>query len=96
MIQRYINGDSSVLEQNVPMYIDLSDYPTNYAEYLQAAINAERGFNELPVDVKRKYDNNWKLWLKCAGTKEWFTDLGISVDPDTRSDANGTEGDENK
>lgn len=77
LLIRFQNGDQEALSQMRGVYMDLTDQPSTYAEYLQAAINAEQGFDKLPVEVKRKYDNNWRLWLMQAGSKEWFSDLGI-------------------
>lgn len=77
ILARYANGDASALNRYEPLYLDLTEFPTNYIEVMQHAINAERGFDALPVDIKSKYDNNWRLWLSKCGTEEWYKDLGV-------------------
>lgn len=77
ILARYANGDLDALNRYEPLYADVSDFPKTYAEYLQHAINAENGFHKLPVEVQKKYDNNWRNWLMASGTEDWFKDLGL-------------------
>lgn len=77
ILSRYANGDLDALNRFEPVYADVSAFPKTYAEFLQHAINAENGFHKLPVDVQKKYDNNWRAWLMASGTEDWFKDLGL-------------------
>lgn len=77
ILARFYNGDVSVLNVNEPQYLDLTEFPKTYAEILQLGIDAEVRFNSLPIDVKRKYDNNWRVWLSRCGQDSWFADLGV-------------------
>lgn len=77
ILTRYANGDLEALNRFEGIYADVSDFPKTYAEYLQHAINAENGFHRLPIEIQKKYDNNWKKWLMESGTKDWYKDLEI-------------------
>lgn len=89
LIQKYLHGDTSVLEKYKPMYMDLTEMPTNYADVLQYSITAEASFNTLPAEIKAKYENNWRIFAMKAGTPEWYHDLGI--DTDRKSDKSDSE-----
>lgn len=95
ILTRYANGDIEALNRYEPIYADVSDFPKTYAEYLQHAINAENGFHKLPVEVQKKYDNNWRNWLMASGTEDWFRDLGIVSDK-SDSQTVSDEGDDNR
>lgn len=86
ILARYRAGDTSVLNVNIPQYLDLTEFPKTYAEVLQLGIDAEVRFNGLPIEIKRKYDNNWRVWLAQTGSEQWFADLGISKDKEVEFD----------
>lgn len=86
ILNRYINGDTDALNVNVPMYLDLTQFPKTYAEVLQLGIDAELRFNNLPAEVKRKFDNNWRVWLSQTGSEEWFRSFGVEPKTDSGED----------
>ena len=70
-------GDMSAFTRT-PNYADFSDFPTNYQEVLQVAIDTEKMFYSLPIDVRAKFDHNFNQFLVTQGSEEWFNKMGIS------------------
>lgn len=56
IIKKFVNGDTTVLQQRNGFYGDVSEIPTNYAEMLNLINKATDEFNRLPLEVKEKYD----------------------------------------
>lgn len=77
MVQRYIAGDETALRNGNPVFMDLLGAPKNLAEAYQLNFRAEAAFNNLPVDVREKFGNNFYKFLAGAGSKEWFDSLKI-------------------
>lgn len=72
ILQRMAAGDQSVLNQSMPLYGDFTDMPKTYAESLQLVIDKERQFMELPLDVRNKFDNDFRKWFAQSGSEEWY------------------------
>lgn len=72
ILARFANGDTSALNRYAGIYADVTDYPKNLAEAHQQLINAENAFNALPIDVKQKFGNDWRVWLSNADKPEWI------------------------
>lgn len=79
IISKYLAGDASVLNRYAPVYADLTEGPKNLAESMQALINAERAFDALPVDVKRQFGSDWRVWLSESGSEKWLAAMNIQL-----------------
>ena len=77
IIQRLSAGDTSVLNQHLPMFGDFTQMPTTYAEALQLVIDGRRQFDSLPLDVKNSFNNDFRQFLASAGTPEWNEKLSV-------------------
>lgn len=75
ILAKLAQGDTSVLHQRSPMFGDFSKVPSTYAEVLQMRIDAGRCFDRLPVDVKRRFDNDVNKFLASAGSSSWLEKL---------------------
>lgn len=73
-------GDASVLNQTAAQYGDFTQMPHNMLEAMQMQLDAERHFNALPLDVKSKFNNNYREWCSEAGTDSWLEKMNINVD----------------
>ena len=72
--QRLAVGDTSVLNSRTPMFGDfVSGVPHTYAEALQLVIDGERRFNDLPLDVRNSFNNDFRRWFASAGTDSWLS-----------------------
>ena len=77
IIQRYLNGETDVLEKQKGFYADITEYPKTYAELMNRVIESEAAFGQLPIEIKEKYGNNYLAWLQAAGSDEWLIDMGL-------------------
>lgn len=79
MVQRFLAGDESALRNGNPVFMDLLGAPKTLAEAYALNFRAESAFNNLPADVRAKFNNNFFTFLSGAGSKEWFDSL--KMDP---------------
>lgn len=80
IMARYRNGETDVLQQVQGTYGDFSNIPTNYAELMNAKLEAERLFMSLAADVREKYNNSVEQFMAEIGTKEGLEKLGAKFD----------------
>lgn len=73
--------DPSVLNQRIGQYGDFTQMPKTLAEFQQMALDMEHAFNELPLDVRKQFDNSVDKFIHDAGSKEWFDKLGNKIEP---------------
>lgn len=73
-------GDASVLNQTAAQYGDFTLMPHNMLEAMQMQLDAERHFDALPLDIKAKFNNNYREWCAAAGTDDWLAKMNIKVD----------------
>lgn len=64
-------GNTSVLTNKQMIFGDFTEAPSNLAEAQQILIDGENAFNQLPLDVRQKFDNNFRKWLFTTGSDEW-------------------------
>lgn len=81
MVQRFLAGDETALRNGNPVFMDLLGAPKTLAEAYAMNFRAEAAFNNLPVDVREKFNNNFYTFLSGAGTKEWFDCLKLDPVP---------------
>ena len=79
ILQRMAMGDSSVLNQKEPMYGDFTQLPKTYAEALQLVIDREKQFMQLPLDVRKAFDNDFKKWFAQSGSEEWYQKMSSVI-----------------
>lgn len=66
-------GDTSVLRPAASvMYADLSKAPKSLADHLQVFINARHSFEQLDLETRNKFNNNYLKWLSDAGSPGWI------------------------
>lgn len=70
-------NDPSVLNRAPGVFGDFTNMPETYAEMLQLQIDSKRYFDKLPIEVKKKFDNDPMKFMAQAGDKEWFGKLGF-------------------
>lgn len=75
-----LTGDMSELYKTEGFYGDLAMFPETRAEALQMLAEAQNIWDKLPVDVKKKFDNNVDNFFSTAFTDEWTEKLEIKQD----------------
>lgn len=94
ILNRYFNGDPTVLSRVQGAYMDVSEMPTNVHEAMTLMHNAQRDFEKLPVDIKEKFGNDPNRFLATLGTEEWFAAMQIekSAESEPINDGGNTNG----
>lgn len=82
-------GNTAVLERQQMMYGDFTEVPANLAEAQQVLIDGENAFNQLPLDVRQQFDNNFRNWLFTSGTPDWMSKMSkfIPVEEKTNTES---------
>lgn len=63
LMKKFENGDYSALNKTNPVYMDITDFPTSYMEMFNRLQDAEDNFGQLPVEIKEKFNNNFREYL---------------------------------
>lgn len=85
VVARFTAGDASALVQGNPVFLDVTGMPKTLAEAYALNFRAEHAFENLPAEVKARFENNFYLFLQSAGSDEWFDKLGSIVGKDPGS-----------
>lgn len=85
IIARLKNGDTSVLSANRPIYADFTQFPKTYAEAFDLVQRSESAFENLPVNIKKSFDNNVAFWFSSIGSPEWIEKMGFNPSSDSSS-----------
>lgn len=56
---------------------DFTEMPETFADALNIVIEAEREFNALPTDIKRRFNNDFHQYVATAGSREWMEKFGM-------------------
>lgn len=80
IMARYRNGETDVLQRIQGVYGDFANIPTNYADLMNAKIQAESLFAGLAADVRAKYNNSVEQFMAEIGTKSGLEKLGVKFD----------------
>lgn len=83
MVQRFLAGDETALRNGNPVFMDLLGAPKTLAEAYALNFRAQHAFENLPADVREKFENNFYNFLSDAGSPEWFEALKIKTGSDT-------------
>lgn len=88
IVARFNAGDVSVLSRSQGAFFDATQLPHTYAEMLNTVINAEATFNQLPLEVRERFENNYVKWLSMMDDAEQFA-LMMGVSHETPEDVKG-------
>lgn len=75
LIKRAEAGDLSAFSSAV--FGDFTEMPDSFAEALNVVMEAEREFNNLPADVREKFDNDYHKYITTAGSDDWLSKMGL-------------------
>lgn len=76
ILSRYAAGDQTVMS-NPGWYIDTTKMPTTYTEYLNLMNEQREKFDQLPIEIRMKFNNNFNEYMATAGEEQWLRNLGI-------------------
>ena len=75
IINRYNNGDLMAFQQRKGTYVDVTNMPTTLMEYQNIVLKAKAEFYELPIEVRREFDNSPEMYVGQMGTEEFLQKL---------------------
>lgn len=74
---------------------DFTEAPQNLAELQNIMMRAEQIWDEVPKDIKLKFDNDVDKFIASFGTVEWAKNLGIyqekKAEPEATKETEATE-----
>lgn len=76
ILARAAMGDNSVFRPE-GIYADLTEMPSNLLEARQAMQKLENTWNELPNEIKQKYNYDVDQFIGQSGSEEWLIDMGL-------------------
>lgn len=79
LLKRYQNGDVSALSKVQGMYMDITGFPTNYAEALNHMRSMEEAFMQLPVDKRAEFNHSFSEFLAASTKENFLARLGVKV-----------------
>lgn len=82
IMERFQNGDVSVLQRVQGVFGDFSEMPKTYAELLNVTLEAESTFASLPLEIREKFGHSFQAWLAQAGTQDWLVAMGMVDTPE--------------
>lgn len=78
ILARYEAGDTTVMA-NPGWYIDTSKMPANYIEWRNLMNEQKEKFDNLPLNIRNNFGNNFDKWAATAGEPEWLENMGIMM-----------------
>lgn len=78
IIRRAVEGDYNALNQGKGVYADITGAPESIAQAQQWIIDIKQKFDELPADIKAKFENNVEIYTAQFGSKEWADKVGYT------------------
>lgn len=79
ILRRAAEGDLSVLNAVQGNYLDITDAPSSLAEAQKFVIRAKAEFDELPRDIRAKFENNAEQYVAEYGTNAWADKTGLTA-----------------
>lgn len=85
ILSRVASGEVELLNQSKGSFGDFTKMPTSLAEVLQLQMDSNKLFNSLPVDVRRKFNDDPNQFFASAGSQQWFEDIAPILPEQMRS-----------
>lgn len=89
-------GDTTLLYQKEGFYADITEMPKNWIEAQNKIKNAEEIFNSLPLEVRKKYDNNFNKYLSDVGSEDWLKNMGYTKEETKETENTNKESEKEK
>lgn len=79
IIKRFTEGDISAFRQGEPLYADMTEAPKTLMEAQNMIIRITDEFNNLPVDVRAKFDHSPEKYVAMYGGEQWAQAVGYEI-----------------
>ena len=77
ILARAAAGDQDILNQRQGFYADITNTPRNLAEAQNAILKLKQGFDELPPEIREKFDNSAEAFVQSFGSEDWAKNMGF-------------------
>lgn len=85
ILNRVAQGEVELLSKTAGSYGDFTQAPKTLAEALQLQMDSNRLFQALPVETRRKFDDDPNKFFAAAGTDDWFNKIADVLPEQMRS-----------
>lgn len=79
IIRRFTEGDISAFRQGEPLYADMTEAPKTLMEAQNMIIRITDEFNNLPVEVRAKFDHSPEKYVALYGGEQWAQAVGYEI-----------------
>ncbi len=79
IIRRFTEGDISAFRQGEPLYADMTEAPKTLMEAQNMIIRITDEFNNLPVEVRAKFDHSPEKYVAMYGGEAWANAVGYEI-----------------
>lgn len=93
ILARYANGDVDALSKVQGAYGDFTQFPRTYAEILNRVNQGKLMFDELPLPLREKYNNDFCQFMAAMDRDDFWEQFKL---PDAAGDADGDGGNVNE
>lgn len=90
IIKRFTEGDISAFRQGQPLYADMTEAPKTLMEAQNMIIRITDEFNNLPVEVRAKFDHSPEKYVAMYGGETWAEAVGYEIKKPNTSEIPGT------
>lgn len=73
LLARYNNGDVTALSRVQGVYMDATEFPSNFAEALNYIDRMREAFMSLPVDVRSTFNHSFSEFLAASTKPDFFS-----------------------
>ena len=91
ILKRAALGDNSGLNAVQGFYADVTGMPKNNAQLLQMIIDGQRNFEQLPLEIRQKFDNDFNKFFATMDQPEWFEKMSMPVKEEKQIDQHTIE-----
>lgn len=90
IIRRFTEGDISAFRQGEPLYADMTEAPKTLMEAQNMIIRITNEFNELPVEIRAKFDHSPEKYVAQYGSEQWAEAVGFEIKKTATGENQGT------
>lgn len=91
IITRIMAGEIDLLNQRKGAYIDTIGMPKTYAEVLQAVIDGQNMFEQLPADIRERFGNDFNQWFAQMDDDDFMLKSGFIKEVEQKVEVNADE-----
>lgn len=78
ILSKFVAGDPDALAKTQGTFGDFTNLPTSYAEMLNVINESERFFEQLPLEVRERFNFNFSEFISSMDSQEFARKMGWS------------------